>query len=312
MKAAQIKEYGSYEQIEVNPNAPEPKLKANQVLVKVKSASLNPFDWKLRAGFMKDIIPLTLPFVLGGDFSGLVLKVGENAGGYKEGDEVYGTSNVANGGSGSLAEFTAANTGNIAKKPHDLDFETAAALPLVGASTVQALEDHIKMQAGQKILIHGGAGGIGSIAIQLAKYLGAYVVATAGTGDLQHVKQLGADEVIDYKKEDFSQKLQGFDAVYDTVGGETTVKSFKVLKKGGILISMLGQPDENLAKQYDVTAIGQGTKTDTKHLNRLTELVEKGAVKPQVAKIFSLDDAKDAFKYQEENHPRGKVVIKIN
>jgi NADPH:quinone reductase-like Zn-dependent oxidoreductase len=192
-----------------------------------------------------------------------------------------------------------------------VNFAEAAALPLVGTSAVQAIEQHIKLQRGQKLLIHGGAGGIGSIAIQLAKSVGAYVATTASADDRVYVQELGTDQVIDYKKEAFEERLKDFDAVFDTVGGDTTEKSFKVLKKGGTLVSMLGQPNSALAQQHGVTAIGQMTHANTDVLRRLAQLVDSGAIKIHVDKVFPLEKAKEAFQLLEEGHARGKVVLEM-
>lgn len=311
MKAVQINAYGGNEVLGISENAPKPNLKKEQVLVQVYAASINPVDWKIRAGYLKGMMPLQFPATLGGDFAGKVSEVGEGVTDFKLGDEVFGSAIVLNGGSGSFAEFLAANAANTARKPKSVNFIEAAALPLVGASAIQALEEHIKLQSGQKILIHGGAGGIGHTAIQLARALGAYVATTVNADDKEFVKQLGADETIDYKQGNFEEKLKDFDAVLDNVGGEISDKSGKVLKKGGVLVSMLGQPSLELAQKYGVTAIGQGTNTNTKHLNRLTELVDSGKIKVYVDKVFPLEQAKEAFTYQEEVHPRGKVVLKI-
>lgn len=303
MKAAQINEYGDTSVVVVNANALTPVLKPGQILVAVRAASLNPFDATLRKGVMKERMPFPFPITVGGDFAGTIVESGE---------EVFGSANVANGGSGSMAEFVAVNTINFAPKPKKSTFEEAAALPLVGSSAVQAIEEHIKLQKGQRILIHGGAGGIGHIAIQLAKYLGASVATTVRTPDMDFVRGLGADEVVDFVNEDFSERLKDFDAVYDTVGGDVMTKSFAVLKKGGILLSMKGQPDEKLCAQYGVTGIGQGTKTNTEHLKRLVELVDAGAIHVHVDKTYSLNDIREAWKYQEEGHPKGKVVITVS
>src|SRR3989344_5597445 len=183
MKAVQIKGYGGTEVVEVNTDASEPSPKEGQVLVKVHAASINPFDSKIRSGIYKDSIPLNLPYTPGGDFSGVILSLGEGVSEFKVGDEVFGSAQVASGGSGAFAQISAANVKNSALKPKSIDHIQAASLPLVGSSAVQALEEHIKLQKGQKILIHGGAGGIGSIAIQLAKHIGAYVATTVNIDD---------------------------------------------------------------------------------------------------------------------------------
>jgi NADPH:quinone reductase-like Zn-dependent oxidoreductase len=198
-----------------------------------------------------------------------------------------------------------------AVKPKNITHVEAAALPLAGVSAWQALVDHMSLSRGKKILIHGGAGGIGTIAIQLARHLGAYVTATAGAKDLQHVKELGSDEAIDYKNQPFENMLQNYDAVYDTVGGDTYVKSFRVLKKGGIIVSMLEQPRSELMEQYGVKAIGQFTQVNSDRLSKLAQLVDKRVIKVQVDKTFPLEQAGDALEYLQRGHPRGKVVLKM-
>ena len=311
MKAVQIKEYGGNGVLEINANTSKPTLAKGQILVEVHAASINPVDWKIRAGYLKEMAPLAFPTTLGGDFAGVIVGVGDDIADFKVGDQVFGQAIVLNGGSGSFAEFVAANANNTAHKPQSINFIDASALPLAGSSALQALEDHIKLRRTQKILIHGGAGGIGHLAIQIAKVLGAYVATTVSAKDIEYVKNLGADEIIDYKTQSFEELLKDFDAVFDTVGGETTAKSFKVLKKGGIIVSMLGQPDMALAQKYGVIGIGQGTKTDTKHLDRLAKLVDGGKVKVHVDKVFPIEQVKEAFTYVQNSHPRGKVVLKI-
>ncbi len=311
MKAVQINAYGGSEVLQVNKNVATPLMGKNQILVAVHAASINPFDVKILSGMYKDMMPLSFPATLGGDFAGVVAAVGEKVINVVVGDQVYGSANVFNGGSGSFAQMAVANVANTARKPKNATFIEAAALPLVGASAIQALEEHIKLQKNQKILIHGGAGGIGHVAIQLAKAIGAYVATTVSTDDIQFVKELGADEAVDYKNQTFEKFLTDYDAVFDTVGGDTTNKSFNVLKKGGVLVSMLGQPDSKLAKEHEVTAIGQGTDTNFKHLTRLTELVDSDKIKIKVDKVFFLDQVKEAFEYQKQKHPKGKVVLKI-
>jgi NADPH:quinone reductase-like Zn-dependent oxidoreductase len=259
---------------------------------------------------MKEFIPLNFPATLGGDFSGVVTELGEDVKDLKVGDEVYGQANAA-GGQGSFAEFTPAAATQVALKPKSIDFVTAAAVPLVASSAYQALVEHAKLQSGQKILIHGGAGGIGSIAIQLAKHIGAHVTATASSDDIDFVKSLGADEAIDYKTQKFEELLKDYDVVYDTVGGETTTKSFAVLKNGGVLVSMASQPDQDLAKQKDITAISQQTKPTADKLQKIADQIDNGAIKINVDKAFPLDQAADALEYLQNGHPRGKVVIKV-
>ncbi len=311
MKAAQISEYGDADVVKVTPDAPKPTPIDDQVLVEVHAASINPFDWKVRKGFMHQMKPLEFPATLGGDIAGVVIQVGKNVSQFTAGDKVYGQAGLFGGGSGAFAEFATTSPKSIAKIPEGLDFTQAAALPLTGASAIQALEGHIQLQSGQKILIHGGAGGIGTMAIQIAKHIGAHVATTVSASSIEYAKQLGADEVIDYTNQKFEEILSGYDAVFDTVGGETYDKSFLVLKKGGILVSMVQPPKEDLAQKYGVTAVVQGTQV-AEWLDRLTTLVEDGVVKPQIDHVFSLDEIQQAFRAQEEGSPHGKVIVKIH
>lgn len=306
MKAARINEYGSVEVVEIQ-EVDKPTAGAGQVLVAVKASSINPFDRMMREGFLKDM--LTLPFTLGGDIAGVVESVGEGVTHVAAGDEVYGQANVIAGNSGAFAEFAATKAEQVAKKPDSLDFPGAAAVVLTGVSAWQALTQHMQLKSGQKILIHGGAGGIGTIAIQIAKHLGAYVATTATGDGLDYVKQLGADQVIDYQNEKFEDLVSDFDAVYDTVAGETYDRSFAVLKEGGIIVSMNAQPNEALAEQHKVTALLQSTKVTTDSLNELTKLIDEKVVTVHVDQTFALDNVQAAFKAWESGAVKGKVVL---
>ncbi|MFL6319907.1 MAG: NADP-dependent oxidoreductase [Nitrososphaeraceae archaeon] len=314
MKSAQINKYGSSEVIEINQNTPEPSLSSGKVLVSVKAASVNPADWKIREGGLQQMIQLQFPSTMGMDFSGVIKQVGEGESNseFNQGDEVYGQAGVVNGGSGAFAEMALAKTESIANKPKRLSHAEAAALPLVGVSAWRALMENIGLSNGQRILIHGGAGGIGSIAIQLAKHLGAYVATTVSTDDKQFVQELGADQVIDYKTENFEETIHDYDAVFDTVGGDTYKRSFKVLKKGsGIIVSMLEQPNSDLMNQHGVKAIFQFTQADRERLTKVAKWVDQNNIKVNVDKTFSLDDAAKALDYQKDVHPRGKVVLTV-
>lgn len=309
MKAAQINSYGDASVIEIN-DAKTPDLKEGQVLVEIHAASLNPFDSKLRSGFMKDFIPLHFPFTLGGDFAGVVTEITSEVTGFSVGDKVYGQAAGVAGNSGSFAEFTAVKSKSVAKIPSNLDFTEAAALPLVGSSAVQALMHHINLQKGQKLFIHGGAGGIGTIAVQIAKHIDAYVAVTATGEGIATAKSLGADEVIDYTVTDFSEILSGYDAVFDTVGGEDFVKAFAILKEGGTAVSMGGSNDEAKAKDLGITVINQSTKVSTSTLETLAELVGNTVVTPTVGAVFPLSETKQAFETLEAGGI-GKVILQI-
>ena len=309
MKSAQINRYGGSEVIEINQNTPEPTLSSGKVLVSIKAAGLNPADWKIREGYLQQMIPLQFPFTLGMDFSGIVKEIGEGVSDFKQGDEVYGQAGVVTGGSGAFAEMALAKTESVANKPKRLSHVEAAALPLVGVSAWRALVENIGLSNGQQILIHGGAGGIGSIAIQLAKNLGAFVATTVSANDKVFVQELGADHVIDYKSQNFEDLLHDYDSVFDTVGGETYKRSFKVLKKGGIIISMLEQPNSELMNQYNVKSIFQFTQADRQRLTKLAEWVDQSNIRVNTDRTFLLDEADKALDYQKNVHPRGKVVL---
>ena len=225
LKAARIHSYGGPEAVRVEVED-LPARRDGQILVRVRDAGVNPVDWKIRSGYLRQVAPLALPFTLGGDFSGVVEEA-EPSGGFKAGDEVFGTAIVLAGGSGSFAEACLAPAGAVAAKPGSVSHAEAAALPLVGVSALQALTEHLRVAGGQHILIHGGAGGIGSVAIQLAKHLGARVATTVRADDIDYAKRLGADVVIDYKTQKFEEAVNNQDAVLDTVGGDTYAGSLR-------------------------------------------------------------------------------------
>lgn len=308
MKAALMNEYGGPEVVKTVDGVPKPKINDNQVLVEVHAAGVNPFDVKVRAGFARAMGELRFPAILGGDVSGVVAEVGANVLHVKPGDAVYGLAGALSS-QGSFAEFAPVSGGQIAKQPAKTTYAEAAALPLAGVSALQAIVETLDVQKGQKVLIHGGAGGIGSIAIQIAKHLGAYVAATASAKHAQFVKSLGADEVLDYHKDKFRDLLHDYDAVFDTVGGETFIDSYKVLRPGGIIVSMAAQANPELDKHHDVTSHGQYTQANTGRLERLAQLVESGAVKVHIDKTFPLSETAEALEYLETGHPKGKVVI---
>jgi alcohol dehydrogenase len=312
MRSAQITRYGNTSEVIEIRQISTPNLSAGKVLVEVKAAGINPIDWKIREGYMQQMIHLQFPSTLGLDFSGVIKQVGEDVSSdFSQGDEVYGQAGVPSGGSGTFSEMSLASATSIAHKPKTLGHIEAAALPLVGVSAWQALVEFMGLSNGQKILIHGGAGGIGSIAIQLAKNLGAHVATTVSSDDKQFVQKLGADEVIDYKTQTFEDIVHDYDVVFDTVGGDTYTRSFKVLRKGGIIVSMLEQQNSELMEQFGVKAISQFTQVNRERLSKLAEWVDQNKVKVNVEKSFSLDEAGKALDYLRDIHPRGKIVLAI-
>src|SRR5215208_3597575 len=303
IKSAQITRYGNTSEVIKINQTTTPNLSAGKVLVNIKVAGINPIDWKIREGYMQQMISLQFPSTLGMDFSGIINQVGEETSSdFKQGNEVYGQAGVPSGGSGAFSELALANATSIAHKPKRLSHEETAALPLVGVSAWQALIEYIGLSNGQKILIHGGAGGIGSIAIQLAKNLGAHVATTVSTDDKQFVQELGADEIIDYKTQTFEHSVHDYDAVFDTVGGETYTKSFKVLRKGGIIVSMLEQQNLELMEKFGVRAVFQFTQVNKERLSKLAEWVDQNKVKVNLEKTFSLDEAGKALDYIRDIH----------
>ena len=318
MKAVQISRYGGSDVVEIKQNAPfpsAPKPSPDKILVDIKAAGVNPVDWKIREGHMQQMMNPKFPLTLGMDFSGVVQQMVE--GGEKlpavfgQGDEVYGQAAVPSGGSGAFAEMAIANADSVAPKPKSLSHTEAAALPLAGVSAWQALGENMGLSSGQKILIHGGAGGIGSIAIALAKSLGAHVATTASPDDRQFVAKLGADEVIDYRMQAFGDLVHDYDAVLDTVGGQTYSKSFGVLKREGvgIIVSMLDLPNNGLMERFGVKAMFQSTQVNRERLAKLAQWVDKNSIKVNVDRTFSIDDAAKALDYVKDVHPRGKVVL---
>ncbi len=306
MRAAQISQYGHADAIKLK-NMPKPKAGKGQLVIEVHASSINPVDSAVREGFFQVPLPTTLGF----DVSGVVDSVGEDVATFKAGDRVYGQSNPLRGGSGAFADYALAPAAMLGKMPDKLSYIDAAAVALTGTSALQALTEHLALKQGQKILIHGGAGGIGSIAIQIAKHLGAFVATTVNVDDVDFVRHLGADQVIDYKAQRFEQLVSDFDAVFDTVGGDTLARSYQVLKRGGILVSMTTAPNEPLAQQMGITALMQFTQPTPERLAALARLVDEGVVSIHVEKTFPLELVGEAFKEKECGHVRGKIAIEV-
>lgn len=310
MKAAQINDYGDASIIKI-AEIDKPIAKDGQVVVEVHASSLNPFDSVILAGYMWEMIPLQLPITLGGDIAGVVVEVGSAVQGFTVGDSIYGQANAVAGSSGALAEFAVTSAGQIALAPSTISLQEAASLPLVGISALQALTEHINLVAEQKIFITGGAGGIGRIAIQVAKNIGAYVATTATGEGIGIVKSLGADEVIDYKTQNYAQILNEYDAVFDTVGGDQINTVLDILKKDGIAVTVAGQFDLQKVEECGVVAVAQQTRVTTEALNVLTNLVDSGIVETSIGKIFTLDQIQEAFVARETGAIKGKIVVQI-
>lgn len=288
---------------------PEPVINPEDVLIRVYSTSINPIDWKIRQGQRKDGPQRSFPLILGWDVSGIVEKIGSAVTSFKVGDEVWGRPDTTR--NGTYAEFVAVRAGEIAYKPKTIDHSVAAAVPLAGLTAWQGIFDHGKLQAGQKILIHGAAGGVGTFAVQLAKWKGAYVIGTASGKNASFLKELGVSEVIDYKTEHFEEKLKDIDVVFDTIGGETQAKSLKVLKSGGILVSTVGIKDMEALKAKAIHGEQYMAKSLPDQLKQLAELIDAGKIKPVIAQVLPLKEAAKGHQISEEGHTRGKIVLKV-
>lgn len=329
MKAYALDRYG--EPITLH-DLPEPVASPGEVVVEINASSVNPLDEKLRRGVLKAILPYKMPLVLGHDLAGTIVAIGDGVKNWQIGDKVF--SCVGGNRIGTFAERIAVSETDLAHMPAKLDPMAAAALPLVSLTAWQALVERAKIQAGQRVLIHAGSGGVGTVAIQLAKHLGAHVATTVGTANLALVRDLGADEVVEYRHEAFEERLSGYDVVLDTLGGEVTVKSLNVLKPGGMLISIVGPADPAFARTVNANwlvtqfirlgsysirrkARRQGIhysflfmRPDNNQLSEIGRLAERGALRPVIDSVFAFEDTPDALGRSASGRARGKVVIR--
>ena len=306
MKAAYFMKNGGPEVMEYG-DVPNPTLGAGQVLVDVHAASVNGADWKVRAGHYAPT--RKFPYIPGRDFSGVVSGLGAGVTDFEVGDEVFGVSEQT--GEQCYAEKVAMNAQIVAKKPPQLSHTEAAAVALIGLTAIVSIEDTIKLKKGETILIQGGAGGVASFAVQLAKHIGARVITTTSAGNADYLKKLGADEVIDYNAQDFTQVVSGVDAVFDTVGGEVNKRSFEVLRPGGRMASIASGPTAPASPRADVESLRPKVGRDRRHLERIAELVTSGAVKLPEIKVYPLSEAAAAHRVSEGRHLRGKLVFKV-
>jgi NADPH:quinone reductase-like Zn-dependent oxidoreductase len=332
MKAFIVDRYGSNDGVRFG-EMPDPELRENDVLVQIHAASVNPLDLKIRDGKLKLILPYRLPLILGNDLAGVVVGVGSQVRRFKPGDEVYARPDQDR--IGAFAEFISMNEDAVANKPKELTMEEAASIPLVGLTAWQALIERANLKKGQKVLIHAGSGGVGTFAIQLAKHVGAIVATTTSTANLDWVKRLGADIVIDYRKDDFETILRDYDVVLDTLGGETLKKSLRVLKPGGKLISLSGPPDPDFAKdigstwtlrlvmrllsyrirkkakRHHVSYSFLFMRASGDQLREIGSLIDSGIIRPVVDRVFPFASTKEALVYVEKGRAKGKVIVKV-
>ena len=308
MKAVRIHAYGGPEQMQL-ADAPIPPCGANDVLVRVVAAGINPVDWKMRAGFLAQAVPKTFPITLGSDAAGVVSAVGGAATGFKTGDEVFFYAEFARGG--SYAEYVAVDASQVALKPRTVPFAAAAALPTPGQAAWTALMDTARVEPGMRVLIHGGAGALGSVAVQLAKAQGLHVIATASGAGVDLVKSLGADEVIDYRQQPFQNVVKGVDVVLDTLGGPTQEASWATLKPGGILVATAVPPSPERAATVGVRAAFVFTPPRGAVLAQLAQRVDAGQLRLLVGQEFALSDAAQAHRLGESGQARGKMILHV-
>ncbi|MDX2243087.1 MAG: NADP-dependent oxidoreductase [Leptolyngbyaceae cyanobacterium bins.302] len=309
MKAMRIHAYGGPETL-VYEEADCPTSGSGQVLLRVHAAGVNPMDWKIREGWFKDIFDYPLPLILGTDVAGVVESVGAGVTTLKPGQAVYGVVDMTL--SGSYAEYAIARTETIAPKPETIDYQQSAAIPIASMTAWQGLFEVGGLSAGQSVLIHAAAGGVGSFAVQFAKLYGLEVIGTASTQNLTYVYELGADEVIDYQTTDFEQRVYGVDMVFDPLGGETQVRSLKVLKPGSILVSTATPPDPRLVAQAGVRAVMMMVQPQATLLTKIAALIDQGKVKLPKYQVFSLYEARQAHELSQQGHVRGKLVLQVH
>lgn len=333
MKAFILERYGKSNQMKF-ADISRPIIKPDQILVQVHAVGLNPIDTMIPKGTFKPILKFELPAIMGSDLAGIVVEVGSKVTRFKSGDAVYAS--VFDTGSGSLAEYALVAESAAAHKPQQLDFVQAASIPMVGLTTWQAFQEHgSAIKRGQKVFIPAGSGGIGTFAIQLAKYLGATVATTTSSQNITLVKQLGADEVIDYKTQDFENLLHDYDFVLGAVKGDGVEKALQILKPNGKLISLVGPPDAafarkrgmnflmkwvfglisskiiRLAKKRNIQYAFMFVHPDGKQLSKIAKLIDDGHIKPVIDQVFSFDQTLDALAYLEAGRAKGKVVVRL-
>lgn len=311
MKAVVIDEYGDRSKLHMT-NIAIPEIENDEVLVEVKATSINPIDWKLREGYLQENIPLKFPIVLGWDVAGVITRTGSAVEDFHAGDKILARPDLTN--RGTYAEYTAVKEDKLAKLPDNVSFEDAAAIPLAGLTAWQGIYDNLKVEKGQTVLMQGGAGGVGIFAIQILKHIGAKVITTASAKNADFLKSLGADQVIDYHTDDFSEILSDIDAVFDTIGGETLAKSYSVLKDGGSLVTIAGGIDQKLADAKHIDANGIWLHPNGKQLTELVDLVSRGIVKVVIDSVhpFSEEGVVKAHEISESHHAKGKIVVKMD
>lgn len=308
MKAVRIHRYGGPEVL-VFEDAPKPRIAADEVLIKVHAAGVNPVDWKIREGMLQGVLEHTLPLVLGWDVSGVVESVGSAVTLLKPGHEVYSRPEIAR--DGAYAEYIAVKASEVALKPRSIDPVCAAGVPLAALTAWQSLFDAAGLTTGQTVLVHAAAGGVGSFAVQLAKTRGARVIGTASEGNQGFLSGLGADEVIDYRTTRFEDVVRGVDVVLDTLGGETQARSWQVLKRGGVLVSIVEPPPEGEAERHGARGAFVFVQPDAGQLTEIGNLIDAGKIRSIVDTVLPLSQFRRAHELSQAGHVRGKIVLQL-
>src|SRR6476660_113560 len=308
MKAIRIHNYGGPEVLTYE-EAPRPKPQADEVLIRVHAAGVNPIDWKVREGHMKDFWPHKFPLILGWDLSGVVEEVGPDVSRFKIGDEVYSIPDPTR--NGAYADYIVVRESELALKPNSLHHIRAAAVPLAALTAWQSLFDTVQLQPGQRVLIHAGSGGVGHFAVQLAKWKGLFVIDTATTENQDLLRELGVDEPIDYTQQRFEDIARKIDIVLDTLGGETQERSWSVLKKGGVLVSLVQPPSEDKAKELGVRAAIIGAQPNGAQLAEIAKIIEAGKLAPVIDRILPLSEVRRAHELSQSGHTHGKIVLRV-
>ena len=310
MKAVRIHNYGGSDVL-IYEDAPRPEPGDEQVLVRVRAASVSPIDWKMREGYMQQWIDLPMPVILGFDMAGDVVAVGSNVTDFQVGDAVFGMTNMS---IGTQAEYVAVPQAEVTAKPGSLNYEEAAAMPFGALAAWQALVEAGGLQAGQRVLIHAAAGGVGSLAVQIAKARGAYVIGTASGANVEFVRDLGADEVIDYQTTRFEDVVQDVDLVLDLVGGDTQERSWGVLKPGGTLVTLIGLPPgaEEVAAAHSASGSMATAHPDATLLRQIADLIDAGQLRPVVNTVLPLAEAHTGYDMSQGGHTRGKIILRIS
>jgi len=308
MKAIRIHEFGGPDVLSID-EIPVPQPEKDEVLIRVHATSVNPVDWKIREGYRKEKFPSKLPLTLGWDVSGVIEALGDKVGHFRKGDEVYGRPDPTK--NGAYAEYIVVKANLLSIKPISIGHTEAAAVPLAGLTAWQGLFDHGLLKEGQKVLIHAAAGGVGTYAVQFAKNKGAYVIGTASDQNIDFLKRLGADEVIDYNMESFENILHDIDLVLDTIGGDTQLKSIDVLKPGGRLMTTLAPEFVNEAKAKNIHLSSYMAQSIPKQLEEIAQLIDAGKVKPVIDQVLPFTEARKAHLSNEQGHTRGKIVLQV-